>query len=75
MTLSLFEDSGWYTVNYEAGLSNEEELLGSSKHNGISCIASYCHVLWKPFTQMKEAVLSQQIVTVHLTLWPAHHAV
>lgn len=31
MTLSLFEDSAWYTVNYEAGLSNEELLSGSSK--------------------------------------------
>ena len=59
MTLSLFEDSGWYTVDYEAGLSNEEELLGSSKHNRISCIASYYHVLWIPFTQMKDAILSQ----------------
>ena len=75
ITLSLFEDSGWYTVNYNAGLSNEEELLGSSKYHGKSYIASYCHVLWKLFTQMKDVILSQQVVTVHLTLWAAQHAV
>ena len=32
MTLSLFEDSEWYTVNYDAGLFNEEVLSGSGKH-------------------------------------------
>ena len=33
-TLSLFEDSGWYMVNYEVGLTEEERLWGYSK-----CIA------------------------------------
>ena len=44
MTLSLFEDSGWYTVDYDAGLSNEEELLGSSKYlrNSYITTAMFC---------------------------------
>lgn len=33
-TLSLFEDSGWYRVDYEAGLTEVERLWGYSK-----CIA------------------------------------
>lgn len=32
LTLSLFEDSGWYTVNYEAGLAHEELLSGSGMY-------------------------------------------
>ena len=41
MTLSLFEDSGWYTVNYEAGLTEDEFLWGYGKHD------HQCHVAHK----------------------------
>ena len=47
MTLSLFEDSGWYTVNYDAGLFNEEVLSGSGKHQytaKIVIIKLYGHI-------------------------------
>jgi len=30
-TLSVFEDSGWYTVDYEAGVSQEKLLWGASE--------------------------------------------
>ena len=36
MTLSLFEDSGWYNVNYEAGLSEDEFLWGYGKHHHLN---------------------------------------
>ena len=40
MTLSLFEDSGWYTVNYEAGLTEGEFLWGNGEahHSSLSIV-------------------------------------
>jgi len=33
VTLGLFEDSGWYKVNYSAGLVNQDKFLwGASKY-------------------------------------------
>lgn len=41
LTLSLFEDSGWYMVNYEAGLTDEEHLWGYSKRIVINATSKF----------------------------------
>lgn len=48
LTLSLFEDSGWYTVNYEAGLAHEELLSGSDE--GCDFITTNCNSTSYPYS-------------------------
>ena len=52
MTLSLFEDSGWYTVNYEAGLTEGEFLFGNGE-----AYHSLLSVVQHMFIQMKDVIL------------------